>query len=246
MSTAQQLKQLADARRRELIPYVYEHTQGQVQKGPFQGQKIVPHVMWGDGDTVGKLMGEYENELHDFIEDAIAQQPDAVINVGSAEGYYSIGFACRLPDTTVLALDIDARAAAIVKMNAEANGAANVQAITQRVDPAWLQSNLINYKNPLVISDCEGYELTLLDPVAVPALVTASILVESHDCITAGITETLEKRFANTHNVQIVAQKTKDPYTPEWTHALSDCDKWCLVHEGRPSTMRWLYMTPKK
>jgi hypothetical protein len=42
-----------------------------------------------------------------------------------------------------------------------------------------------------------------------------------------------------------MSQTTKDPYQFDFLKDLSDCDKWALVHEGRPSTMTWLYITPK-
>lgn len=243
---SQYLQTVANGRRRELIPFVYHHTSGRVQTGPFQGQVIVPQYMWGDSDITGKLMGVYEDELHEFIEDAVSREPDAVINIGSAEGYYSIGLAQRLKSTTVMAVDIEPRAAEIVKLNAEANGVDNVLAITQTVDVQWLQTTLANLQRPFIVSDCEGGEDVLLDPTTVPALAKAMILVESHDCLIDGITQTLCQRFSSTHDLQTVAQQTKDAYSPSWCESLSDCDKWCLVHEGRPSTGRWIYMVPKQ
>jgi hypothetical protein len=60
------------------------------------------------------------------------------------------------------------------------------------------------------------------------------------------ITPTLLSRFESTHDIQSVSQTYKDSYQFEFLHHLSDCDKWALVHEGRPSTMSWLYMVPKQ
>ena len=240
------LQDVANARRRELLPYVFAQTQGKVQTGPFKGMVIIPRTMWGDGDTAAKLMGVYEDELHGFIEQAVASQPDVVINVGSAEGYYSIGIAGRLPNTPVLAVDIDDRAAQIVNDNAIANGLSNVTAIKQLVDQQWLKNQCNQYKCPLLIFDCEGAELELLDPAVLTELSWCSILVECHDCVTPGITDSLQSRFASTHEISKVAQCTKDPYQFSWCDNLSDCDKWALVHEGRPSTMTWLYMVPNK
>lgn len=240
------LQQVADARRKELIPYVYTHTFGKVQTGPFKDMIVTPKTMWGDGDTVGKILGLYENELHEFIEHAIVSKPDAVINVGCAEGYYSVGLAKRLPHTPVLAVDMDARSESAVKNNCAANKIKNVSTLTQCVDTAWLQHYCENQKQPLLVFDCEGAELDLLDPVRVPALAHCSMLVESHDCITAGITHSLVERFKHTHTIKLQEQTAKDPYQFDFLKVLSDCDKWALVHEGRPSTMTWLYMVPKK
>jgi predicted RNA methylase len=238
------LQDVANARRRELIPFVFSSTDAKVQTGPFKGMIITPHFMWGDGDIVGKLLGVYEDELHPYVEQAIKNNPDAVINVGCAEGYYSVGFAKRLPNTPVIAVDVEPAAAIIVTNNSSSNNLSNVTAITQLVDTNWLEAECSLLTNPLLIFDCEGAELPLLDPDQVPALSHCSILVECHDCIVPGITETLIERFSKTHKIQSTEQTTKDPYQFEFLKNLSDCDKWALIHEGRPSTMIWLYMVP--
>lgn len=238
------LQDVANARRRELIPFVFSSTDAKVQTGPFKEMTITPHFMWGDGDIVGKLLGVYEDELHPFVEQAIANKPDTVINIGCAEGYYSVGFATRLPNTPVIAVDVEPASAVIVKNNALVNQLSNVTAVTQLVDTAWLQNKCSPLTNPLLIFDCEGAELVLLDPQQVPALTHCSILVECHDCIIPNITNDLVARFSQTHKIQATAQTTKDPYQFDFLQGLSDCDKWALVHEGRPSTMTWLYMVP--
>lgn len=240
------LQDVANVRRGELIPYVFNCTEATVQTGPFKGLRLLPTFMWGDGDITAKLMGIYEDELHDFVEDAISKNPKNIINVGCAEGYYSLGLAQRLPEATVLAVDIERKSAVIVNDTAAANNITNVTAITHMVNPEWLQAKCSELTAPFLVFDCEGAELELLDPVAVPALDKCSILVECHDCVRDGITNTLQERFQNTHTIKYTAQTSKDPYQFSWTHCLSDCDKWVLVHEGRPSTMTWLYMVPKQ
>ena len=239
------LQDVANARRQELLPYMFHVTEAKVQTGPFKGIVLIPQYMWGDGDTAAKLMGVYEDELHDFIEAAIAQQPDIIINVGCAEGYYSIGLASRLPDAKVIAVDVDSRSASIVKDTAQANQLKNLSAITHLVDHQWLEQQCQDKNNPLLVFDCEGAELELLDPTKVAALQKCSVIVECHDCMNPVITKTLVSRFEYTHNIEQVSQTTKDSYQFAFLQHLSDCDKWALVHEGRPSTMSWLYMVPK-
>ena len=47
--------------------------------------------------------------------------------------------------------------------------------------------------------DIEGYEATILDPVSVPALMHATILVEFHDNMIENCREVILNRFAETH-----------------------------------------------
>lgn len=245
MTLQRQLQNVADARRRELLPFVFQKTGGRVQTGPFKGMIIVPEVSWGDGDTASKLLGEYENELHSFLEKAIASKPDLVINVGCAEGYYTVGMGIRLPGVKLHGVDINQNAVKVSTMNALANAVTNLETHQGEIDHEWLDDKCKMPAKPFLVIDCEGYELTLLDPEKVPSLVKATMVVESHDCAIAGITEELIKRFSATHEIQAIEQSFKDPYQFEFLKELSDCDKWALVHEGRPSTMTWLCMTPK-
>jgi hypothetical protein len=242
----QQLNQIADARRVELLPYIFEQTQGLVQQGPFEGMLILPISSWGDGDSASKLLGVYEDELHGVVNNVIDSNPDHVINVGCAEGYYTIGFAHVLPKSTGVAIDMDMSAVNVCNKNLRANKIDNVQAYHKEGNHTWLQSQCDGAKNPFLLMDCEGAELDLLDLKDIPALSKTQILVECHDCVRPGITQTLQERFKDTHTITLIQQKYKDPYQFEFLKSLSDCDKWALVHEGRPSAMTWLYMVPLK
>jgi hypothetical protein len=93
--------------------------------------------------------------------------------------------------------------------------------------------------------DCEGAEDQLLDLEVIPELEKTSVIVESHDCNIPGLTNKLLDRFKDTHNIEVIEQGAKNPYT-EITRDLSDWDKMLLCCEFRPSTMSWLYLTPKK
>jgi hypothetical protein len=241
----QQLKQVADARRRELLLFMFDQTKGLVQTGPFKGMTIVPFFSWGDGDSPAKLLGVYEDELHPAIEHAIAANPDLVLNIGCAEGYYSVGVARRLPNATNIAVDINPSAVDICSKNFQVNGVTKYECLLRPTTAIWLGKTLSKGQAPLLVMDCEGAELTLLEPTEAPELATATVLVECHDCVTPGITDAIKQRFESTHNIVSIEQKFKDPYQFDFLKQLSDCDKWALVHEGRPNAMTWLYMTPK-
>jgi len=239
------LYDIANLRRNELLPYIFNVTGARVQTGPFIGSYLIPRYMWGDGDTAAKLLGVYEEELHQFIEHSISKLPDLIINIGSAEGYYSIGYARRLPKSTVIAVDIEPSAASIIRDVAMANDVKNLIILTETVDATWIEEKCKNSNSPLLVMDCEGAEINILDINLSPALSKSSIIVECHDCMNPIITETLIQRFCNTHDIKLANQASKDPYKFEFLKHLSDCDKWALIHEGRPSSMNWLYMTPK-
>jgi hypothetical protein len=188
-------------------------------------------------------MGVYEDELHLSIEAAISADPDLVINVGCAEGYYAVGPKLRTKAFTV-AVDIEQKALEICKINAQANNTVIDQYLTS-ITAQDLHSLLESYQTPWLILDCEGYEEELLDIDICTNLQKCRILAETHDVFRPGLTDRLRQKFKTSHEVVCLQQKTKDPYQFYWTAPLSDCDKWALVHEGRPVTSTWLWMSPR-
>jgi hypothetical protein len=238
----QQLYQIVMDHRKTLLPTIFERTQNKVISGPFKDMTILPVFCWGDGDIAGKLLGLYEDELYAIIEDEIAKGHDLVINYGCAEGFYGIGLAMRLPDAKVVLFDIAQNALDAAKQNADANGATNVE-YTLECTHAKVESLLAAATNPLIVMDCEGAEVMVLDPQQIPSLKKATVLVETHDCIKYGITDELVRRFDDTHEINLVLQGTKNLYI-EPIHDIGDVDKMILNCENRPSTMGWLHMVP--
>jgi hypothetical protein len=229
-------------RRSELTELISEKTKGRVYQGPFKGMKILPKWCWGDGDIVGKILGLYECELFDSIEEVIKSNPDIILNIGSAEGYYGIGLSLRTNQKTIL-FDISETAINIARENAKENFANKTYFLTDcRVEQ--YRKYLVNSVNPFILMDCEGAEEEILDLEVLPELIKTTVIVESHDCNRPGLTNKLIERFSRTHDIKLIPQGAKNPYL-EITKDLCDYDKMILCCEARPSTMVWLYMVPK-
>jgi hypothetical protein len=229
-------------RRAELTDLIFQRTNGQVYQGPFTGMKILPKWSWGDGDSAGKLLGLYECELYESIEDVVVSEPDLVMNIGSAEGFYGIGFGMRT-DAQIVLVDVQEPAINIARENARVNGVNKIQFSTDS-SVANFRSYLSRYNKPFIFMDCEGFEENFLDLNEIPELEKTSVIVESHDCIRTGLTEKLINRFQDTHIIKVIPQGAKNPYL-DIIFDLNDYDKTLLCCEARPSTMTWLYMVPK-
>jgi hypothetical protein len=106
------------AQRRRTLMARYSGSLGnRVRTGPFAGMQIT------DGpDAFGlmRLIGTYEPELAPTIENLIARTAYDIIvnigcvNIGCAEGLYSVGFALQLPKTHVYAFDLCKKSSAFV------------------------------------------------------------------------------------------------------------------------------------
>jgi predicted O-methyltransferase YrrM len=213
-----------------------------VLTGPFRGMSYGSQSFCS---TLGpKLLGTYELEIHHLVEDAIARQPNLIVDVGTAEGYYAVGLAMRLPHARVVGFDIDRVAQTLVAKTAGRNQIGSRLEVRGECSPAILNSVLDTDGNPLIICDCEGYEDILLSPSAVPNLAKASILVELHDFSHRGITERIAQRLAPTHHVQTVTSRLRTaadfPKEARITNPAID-----LMNEHRPGAMNWHYAVPR-
>lgn len=238
------LEHVTRLRRAELTPEICKLTNNTVIDGPFNGMFVTEQSSWGDGDAAPKLLGIYEQELYPVIEQIIAARPEVVVNVGCAEGFYAVGLARRLVQSQVIAADIVQDSLNIALKNAAANDIKNLT-IKNSCTAQELEQLIKNNQVTAVISDCEGYEIELLDPKIVPSLAKSHILVECHDMFNNKITPTLIKRFNSTHRaIYKISQGARNPFVISGLEKYSDSDKWALVNEIRGEAMHWLYMEP--
>ena len=214
--------------------YIYDIHNGIVQTGPFQGMKLLRK---GDNNLGSKTLGCYEAELHGPIEREIARlqtiEHPLIINLGSAQGYYAIGLAMRLPDATVYGVDIKPERFRFLHMAAELNG---VRVITVPAHEFTLSAC------DLILSDCEGAEVDYLDPKRFPFLATTPMIVETHD----GTHKILIERFKATHRFwSALSEQSREPNQYPCLLALHSHAKWIAISENRPKTAPYLYLVPK-
>lgn len=209
-----------------------------VLSGPFEG--MIYDVRASEGSRTARLLGVYEASLAPVIETIIARAYPLVIDVGSAEGYYAVGLARRMPGTRVLARDDNPQARALCAALAARNG------VGDRVETGGTMAPedfaLCSAQPTVVICDIEGGEAELLDPVAAPGLVHADILVEVHEGMRPGLLALLRARFAATHRITQRGRSLDDSALPDWAEGLSDLDRLLLLWEWRASPTPWLWM----
>ncbi len=210
----------------------------QVQAGPFRGMKLPATAVWGDGGRAPKILGTYEEEILPALMDFVARRPGLVINVGCSEGYYAVGLARLLSQSRVVAFDVEESAQQVCAEAAELNGVS--VDVVGRCTLEGLAAFLMEDPAPLVVMDCDGDELALLDPVAVPQLARADILVECHDLKLRGLQEALLERLAVTHDVEVVRQGARNPHALAVLQGFAEQDRWLLMSESRLEPGCWL------
>ena len=215
-----------------------------VMQGPLAGLDFLAQS--AEGCHVAKLLGCYEQPLQPFIEAAIASAYPTILNIGCAEGYYAVGMARRMPNTQVLAFDLNPKAQEVCAALAQKNAVSDRVKVGALFKPEDFQS----YANQkvLVLCDIEGAEKELLNPEVAPALKGMDLIVESHECLIPGMTQTLIERFKETHRITLVQdngqRQLKD--SPQWFNNLAHLDQLLATWEWRSGATPWLVMQAKQ
>ena len=240
--TYQRLQQsLTDRRLRRVGKLIEEEHGLVVQSGPFAGMAYVSEAVCSS--LVPKLLGSYESELHDVLAQIVSRDYETIIDVGCAEGYYAVGLALSLPNARVHAFDIDPRARALCTRLALANNVTERVLVAGECDHERLNS-LIRGRT-LIVCDCEGCELQLLDPEFAPEILKSDLVVELHDMIDQRITPTMLARFASTHNITLVDTEERDPSAFPILKNFDRLTQRTAVAEFRDGPMQWGYLQAK-
>ena len=214
-----------------------------VVAGPFEGMRYPDYAFERVDLYAPKLLGAYEREIAPALERAIAREPAAAVVIGAAEGYYAIGLARRLPRAAVVAYEADESKHELLLALAELNGVRDRIERHGACDAGSLAAALP--EGALVVCDCDGCELELLDPERVPALRGAVLLVEAHDLLVPGITPALRERFEASHAITEIATETR--YVDDFPQLgdLPLVTRQLAISEFRGAPMSWLALEPR-
>lgn len=195
---------------------------------------------------IPKILGTYERELQPYVVEGLHHRK--VIDIGAAEGYYAVGMALLSPEAKVIAYEVRPDGQSAIRQMAKQNQVGGRLDIRGKCERSDLHSDL-DGSSAFVICDCEGYEIILLDPLRIPRLTAATILVETHDFLIRGISDELSNRFAATHTITRVWQTDRTtadyPYSTWYTRLLPKSYLVQAAGEWRPERMSWLWMVPK-
>jgi lipopolysaccharide biosynthesis glycosyltransferase/glycosyltransferase involved in cell wall biosynthesis len=228
--------------RESFIIEKYFNNDRTVRNGPFKGMN------YSAGKSIGstllpKIYGSYEAPIQKWIQEVISNKYQNIIDIGCAEGYYAVGLALTSQNSKVYAYDTDAEALLLCKELARSN---NVESKINFND-LCTHKKLENFgsKKTLVICDIEGEELHLLEPSLAGGLQYADIIVETHDFIVDGISDTLINRFKHTHKIEIIIDYERESKTALGENISEEIWRE-IIDEKRPVGMKWLRMISLK
>ncbi len=215
-----------------------------VLSGPFAGMRLMGRP------APPELIGSYERELWPLVRELAAGPYQTIVNVGARYGYYAIGFARMNARCRVLAFEGDAEAHGMFADAVRANDVADRVTVGGFADGPAFSAALGTGAGVLVVCDIDGGEVPLLDPVLVPSLTRATILVECHGPSEAPTEPLMVMRFLPTHDVRRVATEHRvladlpagvaEPWRSRMPRTLE-----ALMQEHRTPPQSWLLLTPR-
>ena len=239
-----------EADRKAFYEKIYKNNpETRVLTGPFSGMAYLNTADFGP--IAPKWLGSYETEIQDMVGDLCRRGYAIVANVGSAEGYYAVGFARANTASRVFAFEIDPFARRALARLAEMNGIADRIEIRDRC--TWNVLNDLQSDKLLLCGDIEGAEMDLLDPGRCDALRRFDILAELHQPGEAGnkinIEETISDRFAATHDIRRRQQTNRSEWIAAnrhvWDKRLSEEEVDRATNEFRTGNQVWLWLKIK-
>lgn len=234
-------------RGKKIIKKLSDNSNYQVLDGVFKGLQY--HSLdITESALVPKIIGSYEYQLQPLFNKIIQTKYTDIIDVGSAEGYYAVGLAKKMPKTTIHCFDINEKDIEFSKQMAKINNVTNM---------TWNafcdEKTLITFPyrgKTLIISDCEGYELELFTKTVIDKCRHADFLIELHDICNPVISGEILSRFQYTHNFSIVNNKDVDYSQLKILEKMtqSERDFALCEHRGgiyRNIYMEWVFLTSK-
>ena len=200
-----------------------------VKHGPFAGT-IYPLDAALSRISIPSLLGTYEHELHGILRTVIQRKYDLVIDIGSAEGYYTIGLA-RALQIKVLAYDPEPIERKFCQQAAKLN---NVESLVELRD-LFYASDIKKFRDlrVLCICDCEGFETEIFNATSIQDVGRWDLLIELHgDAV---------QRLTNLGWPQRVSEITSAPPTKSYVELEGLGDQRKLLSENRSGPQTWLW-----
>jgi hypothetical protein len=192
--------------------------------------------------AIPKLLGSYEQELHPALSRILTDKTfQRYVDIGSAEGYYSVGFAFAT-GIPVYAFEIDPFERHYTTLMARVNGVERLLHLK-----GWCSAGVVRHicqDRSFILADCEGFEMQLFTPSLAASLCHSDLIVELHPTGQVnGISDFLE-RFSATHRIELVTSRPRLAIDfPDLTPlGLLDDD---LVNEFRRAGQQWAVITAK-
>jgi hypothetical protein len=218
-----------------------------VKYGPFKGMKLSQENWWGSYDRASMLLGIYEKEVLESMM-TISKKRDVFVDLGAADGYYSIGTLISRRFKKSYSFEISSKGRDVIQKNAILNRVNKKLEIFGEATKDFYKHIPINHLNKAVILiDIEGGEFNLLDKEVFESLKRSIIFVEIHEWFFKDGEKKLKKLLNDAKpyfKISTLTTGSRDLSVFPELSSLIDSDRWLIASEGRARLMTWLRLDP--
>jgi hypothetical protein len=235
-------------KRRALSCSLSERMNHTVKYGPFKKMKFAKKSRWwASGSNGGMLLGVYEKEVLDALM-KVPNKYDIFIDLGAADGYYSIGTLVSKKFRIGYSFEISAKGRESILKNATLNRVKKkLHIFGEAKKDFYLNIPKNDLKKSVILIDIEGAEFSILDKNTLSNLKNSIIFIELHEWFFDDGEKKLNKLKSDAKNFFKISElKTSSrdfSVFPELS-LFNDSERWLIASEGRGRLMTWLRLDP--
>ena len=222
---------------KNILKLIFGNSNPTILNGPFKGLSYL-RVSTGSM-LLAKIIGSYEEPIMHIFEKIVSEKKyKKIIDIGCAEGYYAVGLAKLLPHCQITAVDNNSFALNLCKKLAKLNATKNLIFLNEFTENIIQDSNLVD---TFIICDIEGDELVVLNPNNAKFLLNCDLLIECHDFLIEGTTQSLTEFYEKTHHIEVIVDypdRVRNYDIPKFIYPKN----LTLLDEKRPEGMNWIYL----
>jgi len=217
----------------------------QFYNGYFKGLKFGNLINLQAG-IAQKLLGVYEVELVPELKSLESQKYDWVINIGAAEGLYSLAFAKKW-NVPVFSFEQDFSTRELLRKMVTLNNSPEARPLGEFNENHLKQLDL---DRGLIFCDCEGYETTLFSEQYAHFVKKHDLVIETHDCFVNQAHEKVKRSLVSSHNLKDIDQVSLEDrcklVEDDFFSQLPMTTQVSLLNEDRNPEIRWLIALSKQ
>ena len=245
------LSNFIDKKKNILGKEISKISNNKILYGPYSGTKILSTYGWSNIDFCPKYLGSYEYQVQKKIIDLNKKKKfDYFIDLGAAEGYHIISLLKKKFFKKGLAFEISKKSREILKKNAQINKLKNRIRIYKDANLSSLKNALrnFNHRRLLFLIDIEGQEYDLFDKDFCKIFSKGTFIIEEHpfNISNKRKIKNFNQNIKKYYNVEILKDTPKNPFNFSILEKYSDDEKYLMMSEGRPESMQWVILQPKK
>lgn len=216
-----------------------------VQEGPFKGMIISEDQFWGPGDKASKILGLYEKEIQDLI-NQIQEKNNfpAFIDIGGADGFFAVGSVKNNLFKNCEVFEISKRGRQSIEESAIKNNVADLISIKSEANEKTL-SSIENINNSVILCDIEGGEYDLFSENLIKNMHPSNVIIEIHKNPDISLNE-FEDKFKNLFSINKITQGPRSLKGFGELKNFNDNNRSLLTSEGRSYIQEWWHLSPKK